>query len=291
MIKAEDLIRYFQTAQAENWGYIWGSHGELWTENKQKALVNKFISAYGSGWKSNSEAKDNDRYRSALYGGKWAGHKVADCSGLFRDAFEKLGGAIAHGSNTIWKSYCSRKGKLEPGMDLRPGTAVFTGTEDKKPHIGLYIGGGKVIEAKGTEAGVIESSITDPKWKFWGELKDVAYDGEVPEPVGMPTIRKGSSGEYVTLLQTKLINRGYDCGRSGADGKYGENTRRAVIRFQEAVGLAPDGICGPLTWAALLDDVPEEFYTVTISHLIKHKAEELAKMYPGAVIQAEGSDA
>lgn len=35
------------------------------------------------------------------------------------------------------------------------------------------------------------------------------------------------------------------------DGKFGANTREAVLGFQRKQGLKPDGIVGPLTWSAL----------------------------------------
>jgi len=36
-----------------------------------------------------------------------------------------------------------------------------------------------------------------------------------------------------------------------ADGKFGTNTRESVMTFQRSHGLKPDGVVGPLTWAAL----------------------------------------
>ena len=48
---------------------------------------------------------------------------------------------------------------------------------------------------------------------------------------------------------------GYDPGE--VDGIPGKNTRRAVLEFQAAEGLASDGSPGPLTQAALLDAVSE----------------------------------
>lgn len=38
------------------------------------------------------------------------------------------------------------------------------------------------------------------------------------------------------------------------DGKFGPGTKRAVQEFQTAAGLTPDGVCGKLTWEALLLD-------------------------------------
>lgn len=54
-------------------------------------------------------------------------------------------------------------------------------------------------------------------------------------------------------IQALLVYLGYDPGE--VDGIPGKNTRRAVLEFQAAEGLAPDGSPGPLTQAALLDAV------------------------------------
>ena len=64
-------------------------------------------------------------------------------------------------------------------------------------------------------------------------------------------LRLGSKGEAVRNLQNLLISKGYSCGASGADGDFGQGTYNAVIAFQKANGLDPDGIVGPLTWAIL----------------------------------------
>jgi peptidoglycan hydrolase-like protein with peptidoglycan-binding domain len=66
-----------------------------------------------------------------------------------------------------------------------------------------------------------------------------------------PTVKYGSSGTYVKKLQQTLIAKGYSCGSSGADGKFGIGTKTAVKKFQTSKGLQADGICGPKTWAAL----------------------------------------
>ena len=166
MIKAADLIAKFQYALDNKWGYIWGKWGQVWTARDQA---------------------NASREMTVKYGSKWIGHTVADCSGLFRWAFNQLGGAISHGSNLIYDGHCRSKGKLScgrrtDGQELLPGTALFTGTDGDHGHIGLYIGGGEVIEAAGTQQGVIKSKVTASKWTYWGELKAVDYTKE-DEPV------------------------------------------------------------------------------------------------------------
>lgn len=95
-----------------------------------------------------------------------------------------------------------------------------------------------------------------------------------------PTIRRGSKGAYVTLAQTELINRGYDLGKYGADGDFGQATEAAVKAFQTDAGLKADGVIGPATWAALEKSGPTERYTVTIQHLTATQAAALLREYP-----------
>lgn len=296
MIEAAALVDKFKFALENKWGYIFGQSGTMWTNSDQKLKVNYMVKNYGENWKNNADAKNNNYYRSALLGSKWVGHNVADCSGMFVWAYRQYGLKIAHGSTSIYKSYCKEKGRLTDDLKktLQPGAAVFTGdTESNHPHIGLYVGNGKCIEAMGVDAGVVTSNLSAGKWKWYGLLKDVSYSAsdapvspsepaDEPIPVqSLPTLKKGSKGEYVTFLQTKLIQKGYDLGRWGADGDFGSQTEKAVKQFQKDHGLTADGIVGARTWAAL-DEASTNLYTVTIPHLPKYKAEALIKDYSGS---------
>lgn len=61
------------------------------------------------------------------------------------------------------------------------------------------------------------------------------------------TIKKGSKGEDVKVLQKKLGLM--------EDGIFGNLTEEAVIKFQKDNGLTPDGIVGAKTWEALLGNI------------------------------------
>ena len=61
--------------------------------------------------------------------------------------------------------------------------------------------------------------------------------------------RRGSSGEMVKTIQTKLKRWGYYTGN--IDGVYGSATEEAVKYFQRKNGLTADGICGAKTLAAM----------------------------------------
>lgn len=290
-ILAKDLIAKFQYALMNRWGYIWGTAGEQWTAEKQAAI---------------ERTTDEDREKARMYGSKWIGCMVADCSGLFSWAFRQLGGYMYHGSNTMWNKYCVSQGELRgrkrtDGKTLKPGTAVFTYNAKKKNrgHVGLYIGDGKVIEASGTQAGVITTSVGLSKWVEWGELKGVDYgEAKAEKPVkqevkketagtgsGYPTLRNGSKGEYVSLLQTMLVNKGYDIGSYGVDGSFGNSTMKAVMAFQRDSGLDADGIVGAKTWAALTaNNEKKKTYAVTVHGLTHSEAMNLSNQFAGRTV-------
>ena len=71
----------------------------------------------------------------------------------------------------------------------------------------------------------------------------------LPGALGATVLEVGSSGEDVRKVQQRLIQFDYLDGE--ADGKYGEQTRDAVILFQRRNGLSVDGRVGPETAAAL----------------------------------------
>ena len=68
---------------------------------------------------------------------------------------------------------------------------------------------------------------------------------------GQGILRNGDEGEDVKAMQTGLIRLGYDCGRWGADGDFGDATEQALKMFQNDHGLEADGEYGPLSRAAM----------------------------------------
>ncbi len=67
-------------------------------------------------------------------------------------------------------------------------------------------------------------------------------------------ISSGSTGNDVRELQRALKEKGFD--PRSTDGQFGPNTRKAVVAFQKASGLEPDGVVGKDTRAALFGSTP-----------------------------------
>ena len=68
-------------------------------------------------------------------------------------------------------------------------------------------------------------------------------------------------GDDIKYLQTYLNSKGYDCGIP--DGVFGTKSKQAVMLFQQANGLNPDGSFGPNTRVLLLNvQIPTQNTTI-----------------------------
>ena len=201
-----------------------------------------------------------------------------DCQGFCKNIFSRVGiTLVGSGCSSMWRDQdWAEKGTI----DKMPNVVCLVFQWNKKKqnmqHIGIHIGNGKIIECSGT---VKRSTTANTHWTHYGIPKGMS--GSVPT-TDKPTLRKGASGEYVTLLQTLLIQRGYNVGSTGADGKFGNATYNAVKAFQKDNGLAVDGVVGRATWSAL-ESGQQELYTVTIQHVSRNVAESIIKTYGGSM--------
>lgn len=90
----------------------------------------------------------------------------------------------------------------------------------------------------------VEPAYLTPTW--------VHFDARLSPPAcsaGYPMLREGNHGVYTCTLQDALSTVKIPV--SAIDGIFGQNTKDAVIRFQRANGLTPDGIVGCATWNRL----------------------------------------
>jgi len=66
------------------------------------------------------------------------------------------------------------------------------------------------------------------------------------------SLHRGEVGEGVRDLQRRLGGLGFDCS-ADEPGQFGSATEAAVRAFQQRRGLLVDGLCGPYTWAVLVE--------------------------------------
>ena len=80
----------------------------------------------------------------------------------------------------------------------------------------------------------------------------VKTSDEYTDVDGIRILKKGRKGKDVEAMQAILIEKGYSCGKSMADGDFGANTEKAVINFQTDKNLECTGICDAKTWKQLI---------------------------------------
>ena len=157
-----------------------------------------------------------------------------DCRGFTHDMLALFGIQLSgQGCTTQWNTASNWKAKGT--IDTIPDDILVClfypnkNNPQKMEHTGFGFRG-ETVECS---SGVQHFTKRKAKWTHWAI--PVGIDGDIPDY--RPTLKRGSTGEYVTLLQTKLINKGYDLGSWGADGKFGAKTEEAVKAFQKDWGL------------------------------------------------------
>lgn len=117
-------------------------------------------------------------------------------------------------------------------------------------HIGVYIGGGKVVECSPQWRNGVQIT-SKRKWQKHGKLPYITYSskGENTVNIELEVLKSNSRGEQVKALQRLLVGYGYDL---KVDGIFGTITDRTVRTFQRKYGLSADGVVGTKTWHKLL---------------------------------------
>ena len=169
------------------------------------------------------------------------GPRSFDCSGLVQTAYRAAGVALPRVSRHQYGA-----GTHVSLRSLRAGDLLFYAKDTSDPrtiyHVGMYLGAGRMVEAPNPRAPVRIASMWRP-----GLL------GRATRPAaglrGMLPVQLGERSNAVAAVQRRLAaNR--ICVH--VDGEFGPQTRRALMAFQRAHGLTPDGVVGKGTWGALV---------------------------------------
>ncbi|MBO4914384.1 MAG: hypothetical protein J5449_04180 [Oscillospiraceae bacterium] len=161
---AADLAAYAEYAWRSGWGYVWGSFGYVLTEQQLQQLKAQYPEMVGG-------------YESIIRS-KWLGGRTADCVGLIKsygwfDPDElkiKYGtnGMPDVGANQMYYS-ATVKGTIDTIPEV-PGLAVWC-----NGHIGVYVGGGYVVEARGTSSGVVKTKLAERHFTHWLQVPYIHY--------------------------------------------------------------------------------------------------------------------
>lgn len=178
---------------------------------------------------------------------KNVGKVCTDCSGLQSWYTGKVLGSAQLYSTASQRIPISEINKVPVGATLW-----------KSGHVGIYIGNGKVVEAKGINYGTVETNVSSTAWKYALLFDYIDYGASTvssspakqtnPYPQPTTTLRSGAKGDGVKWVQWELVEAGYDLsGHGGIDGIFLSYTDQCVRDFQKSCKITVDGAVGPIT--------------------------------------------
>lgn len=162
---ATDLVTYAVHAWESGWGYVWGTYGNVLTESLLTYKVSQYPDGVGN--------------HEGFIRAHWLGGRTTDCVGLIK-GYSWLSpetmtidygthGMPDIGANQMYYN-AKESGSISTMPDI-PGLAVW-----HDGHIGVYIGGGQVIEAMGTKYGVVKTELAKRNWTHWLKVPYISYD-------------------------------------------------------------------------------------------------------------------
>ena len=160
-----DLVMWAENAADKGWGYVYGTYGTVLSESMLNAKMEQY--------------PDEVATKEQFIRDTWLGKRTADCVGLIKGYgwFNTVSQQTEIGSNGMQDlsangmyDAATVKGEIST-IPETPGLAVW-----KDGHIGIYIGDGNVVEAYGTERGVIRTALADGGWTHWLEVPNITYE-------------------------------------------------------------------------------------------------------------------
>lgn len=159
-----DLVKWSEFAADKGWGYVWGTYGTVLSPDFLESKIIQYPDEVGG---------KEDFIRE-----NWLGKRTADCVGLIKgyswyDTASQMTILVSNGmpdigADTMYEN-ATEKGTIDTIPEI-PGLAVW-----KEGHIGVYIGDGKVVEAYGTNSGVIRSELANGGWTHWLKIPYISY--------------------------------------------------------------------------------------------------------------------
>lgn len=162
---AHDLVTYAIHAWESGWGYVWGTYGNVLTESLLEYKVEQYPDGVG-------------QYETFIRS-TWLDGRTTDCVGLIKGYgwLDPTNLTIRYGTNDMpdiganAMYHNATVSGLIGTMPDTPGLAVWM-----DGHIGVYIGGGEVIEASNTKIGVVKTQLAGRGWTHWLEVPYINYD-------------------------------------------------------------------------------------------------------------------
>ncbi len=186
------LVEFCKQA-VDKTGYVYGTIGQICTPD----ILNQCAKRYPANHLAGGAMR--------TVGNKWLGHRVTDCIGLIKyyvmsDKYGTNPQYIAKFDQSANGTFNNAKSKgVISTISETPGLLLHM-----DGHVGVYIGKGEVIEARGTYYGVVKTRLTERPWTHWYKSEWIEYVGAGMPAVGIDTTCDviKQHGQYYTVKCT-----------------------------------------------------------------------------------------
>lgn len=225
------LVEWCKFALEKKYGYVYGMFFDAPVTRKS---LDAKARQYG-------EKFTADYYKRSE---KWIGQYAGDCIGLCKAYIWEKNGKVRYNAKTDTSANGTfERAKIKGTVDTIPETAglLVWKTGDRGGHIGVYIGNGDIIEARGVDYGVVQTKLKDRNFTHWLEYPFITYVKSAPRTLKVTSPQM--YGNDVRQVQ-QIVG-------AEVDGYYGPKTEALVKYWQEYNGLVADGIVGAKSWEAI----------------------------------------
>lgn len=167
-----ELVRFCESKLGTP--YVFGMKGEKLTRERLNELCRQYPSMFKEQYRQKAE--------------KFIGRECTDCSGLISWFTGTVRGSAQYRETATAEKDISQLDETMIGWALW-----------KNGHIGVYIGNGYCIEARGINYGTIKSLVTSNSWQKVLKLRDIEYVSK-PIPPG------GDMGDLLIRLLEWLLS-------------------------------------------------------------------------------------
>lgn len=193
-ITRQTMVDYVLREVARGSIYVWGAQGqrgnkisEAWIKDMETSTANANRAI--ARWKKNKE-----NYDPSMIG-------AYDCSGLIGACLNENDNKGFDDTADGYLGRCVQISKSE----LQPGDLVFEYSGGKSKHVGVYIGNGYVVEARGRDYGVVKTGLNDRNWKKYGR-PDFMYksSSNSSSTSGGTQVSSGTSKPSTAITDTSM---------------------------------------------------------------------------------------
>ena len=262
---ANTLDKVLKVAEAEN-GYMEKSASAV---KKDRSVLYKKETGRGS----DNYTKYWEEMKKSWHGQPWC---LCWINWIFKEAYGEKQAKKMLCTDGEWTYYTPTaanyfKKKNQWSKTPKVGDIIFFKNSVRICHVGLVVkvDSKYVYTIEGNTSGV--AGVVANGGMVYGQKKyalnysriagygHVEYDAEPknePTPAKKPEAKKdyidfGDKGTAVKEVQKMLIKCGYSCGDAGADGEFGNNTLKAIKKFEKDYKLTVDGVVDDKTLAKL----------------------------------------